>query len=101
MQETPIRGDILKRAFDNLDVLGPAVKESIIEHIERQGVVLDSKHYHTLEEIEKLLSSIFGGAATELLVERLRRGTHVLKSSVNIAAPVAGLFLLQFLMHPA
>ena len=95
-KEQPIRGDIVKEAFNELDVLGQPLKEAIIEHVERHAITLDDEHYCTLKEIENLLREVFGNDAASLLVERLRRGIDALKSFMIMAAPAAVLFSFTF-----
>jgi len=53
-----IRGDILKKAFDQFDYLGIATREYLIEDIKQQGIVFDDKHYCQLEEIEKYFTAL-------------------------------------------
>lgn len=69
-----IRGDILKDAMDSLgDVIGPTMKEMLIEYIERQDIILDNKHYYRFEEIYNRFLDLFGKAGAPLLVERSKR----------------------------
>jgi hypothetical protein len=93
--EESIRGDIIKKSFEELDVLGPALKEGMIAYIERRGNPLDKEHYYTLKEIKIEFAEVFGEHAALLLVERLRRGIDALKSLYVAIAPAAGLFLLS------
>lgn len=69
----PIRGDILKKAFDKFDYLGISAKQVLIEDLEVQGMTLDDRHYYRLKEIENRFISLFGKDVTPLLVERLKR----------------------------
>lgn len=93
-REDPIRGDLIRKSFDELDVLGQALKEEMMAYIERRGNPLDKEHYYTLKELKIEFAEIFGEDAASLLVERLKRGIDVLKSLCIIIMPVAGLFLL-------
>lgn len=77
--EEPVRGDIIRKAFDEVDVLGQPVKEEIIMFIERRGNSLDSKHHYSLKEIKIELAEVFGDDAALLITERLKRGIDALK----------------------
>ncbi len=88
-----IRGDIIRKDFDELDALGPMLKDGMISYIERRGNPLDAGHTYTLKEIKIELGDVFGEDAAALLVEKLRRGVDAAKSFVIMAAPVAGLLL--------
>lgn len=93
--EESVRGDMIKKSFDELNIFGPALKQAMVDYIERRGNPLDDEHYYTLKEIRIELSDIFGEDAASLLVERLRRGIDALKSFYVAIAPAAGLFLLS------
>ncbi len=92
-REEPIRGDIIKKSFDELDVLGQPLKEEIIAFIERRGNPLDSNHYYSLKEIRLELGVVFGDDAALLITERLKRGMRAIKSLAIVAVPAAGLVL--------
>lgn len=94
-QEKPIPGDIIKKAFDALDVLGQDLKDSMVRYIERRGNSLDSEHSYSLKEIEIELADIFGEDAAKLLVEKVGRAIHALKAFAVLAIPAGGLFLLS------
>jgi len=94
-QEKPIPGDVIKKAFDALDVLGQDLKDSMIRYIERRGNSLDSEHSYSLKEIEIELTDIFGEDAAKLLVEKVGRAIHALKTFAVLAIPAGGLFLLS------
>jgi hypothetical protein len=68
-----MRGDIIRKAFEELDVLGRSLKNMIIEEIERSGIVLDSKNYYSLGEIENRLQTLFSKDGTELLLKQMEK----------------------------
>jgi hypothetical protein len=67
------RGDAIRDAFDTFEILGIALKQAIIEYIERKGVNLDAYHYYSLVEIERYLCLVFGEDATALMIQRLKK----------------------------
>lgn len=97
-QEKPIPGDIIKKAFDALDVLGQDLKESMIRYIERRGNMLDNEHSYSLKEIEIELADILGEDAAKLLVEKVGRAISTLKAFAVLTIPVSGLFLLSCIL---
>lgn len=88
-----IRGDVIRKGFEELDVLGLTLKEKMITYIERRGNPLDADHTYTLKEMKVELGVVFGEDAAAVLVDRLRRGVDTAKSLIILAAPVAGLLL--------
>ena len=96
-QEEPVRGDIIRKALDGLDILGRTVKEMIIEDIERSEITLDNKHYYPLRQIEERLIELFGEDGASLLIKRLRERLETLKSFIVVSLPTVGLLLSSFL----
>lgn len=88
-----IRGDVIRKGFDELDVLGPSLKDGMLAYIERRGNPLDADHTYTLKEMKIELGDVFGEDAAALLVEKLRRGIDTVKSLAILAVPVTGLLL--------
>lgn len=74
VKDKQIPGDELRHAFDTLDILGAALKESIIDFLETRGIILNDQFYYSLSEIEETLRLILGQDATKLMIDRLRRG---------------------------
>lgn len=73
-ERRPIRGDILKKALDKLQlVIGTGMKDYLIEDIEHQGIVFDDEHYYEIEEIERRFVDIFGKDTAPLVVERIKK----------------------------
>ncbi len=72
--ESPIRGDIIRQAFEQLNVLGQAFKDLMIERLEEDGMVFDAGHSYSLKEIEGSLSAVFGRDATALIIKKIKRG---------------------------
>ena len=68
-----VRGDIIRKAFEELDLLGQSLKDVIIEEIERSGIVLDSKNYYSLGEIENRLQTLLGKEGAELLLKKMEK----------------------------
>jgi hypothetical protein len=62
-----VRGDIIKKVFDEIDIIGSACKQLLIDVIEADDMTLDHDNWHTLSEIERSLSKTFGEDATPLL----------------------------------
>lgn len=83
-----IRGDILKKAFDQFDYLGIATKQYLIEDIEKQGIVFDGKHYYKLDEIEKRFKELFGRDVTPLLIEKLKRNLNNVMTVAVMLMPI-------------
>lgn len=84
----PIRGDILKKAFNKFDYLGETTKEVLIEDLELQGIMLDDKHHYRLGEIENYFNSLFGRDVTPLLIVRLKKILSDLKWSAIGMLPI-------------
>jgi hypothetical protein len=72
-REKNIRGDLIKKGLDSLDVLGLALKHVIIEYVEKRDYVLDDKHAYSLAAIETDLASIFGEDAAKLIIAKVTR----------------------------
>lgn len=77
MTQRRIRGDKIKKGLDTFDVLGPALKEALIDYVEKQGNKLDSKHYYHLKKIEVDIADVFGEDAERLVIKRVRRVIEV------------------------
>lgn len=84
-----VRGDILKKVFDDIDVIGSACKQLLIEMIEADGILLTHDYWYRLSEIERSLSKTFGGDATPLLMKRIETGIAAL-CHAELLAPVRG-----------
>lgn len=71
----PIKGSNLKQAINRgAELLGHGALEALIAELERQGIDLsDESSNYTLERLEAALDSIFGEAATDLLMEKIRQ----------------------------
>ena len=69
-----VRGDIIKKAFDEIEIIGRACQQLVIEIIESNGLVPDQDNWYRLSEIEKSLAKMLGEDATQLLMKRIDRG---------------------------
>jgi hypothetical protein len=67
----PVRGDIIRRALVKLDFMELNIRDALIDHFQRHGMVLDNAHYYSLNDIEKQMHSIFGEEATGILIEKI------------------------------
>jgi hypothetical protein len=72
--EMHVRGDLIRKVFDQLNFLSQTFKELMIERLEADGMTLDARHKYTLKEIEKSLSALFGRDAAELIIKKMLRG---------------------------
>ncbi|HEX9678111.1 hypothetical protein [Nitrososphaera sp.] len=75
-QGSTFRGDFIREARVWPDVLGPDVAKMFFDAIERRGVVLDSNHYYSSEEVEGMLLYFLGNDLAKILVERLKKETQ-------------------------
>ena len=66
-----IHGDVLQKALNAFDFLGIALKDALIEYIEKNGFILDEDHSYTLNELQDKLAAVFGYDAAELMIKRL------------------------------
>jgi hypothetical protein len=86
-----IRGDNIKKAFEQLDFLDQSTTEIIIKSIERNKITLDDEHHYSIIDIEHQLSKILGEHAARLIVSRLQSGSQGLKSIALASMPIATL----------
>jgi hypothetical protein len=90
----PVRGDALKKALDKFDFLGIGGRDLLVEDIEREGIVLDDKHFYSFKTIEDNLTSVFDIEVAPLLTEKLKKIINDLKLLAITTAPVTqALFL--------
>jgi hypothetical protein len=68
-----VRGDTIRKAFESLDIFGIALVELLVENVNKRGIVLDSKHFYALEEIQVVLADFLGEVPAQLIVKRLSR----------------------------
>lgn len=73
LQEKPIGGETIKKAFLNLELSGPAFEEGLVAYLEKRGNILDEKRSFWLKDIERDLAEGLGEDVAKLIVERLRR----------------------------
>ena len=70
----PVRGDVIRKALDNLDVMGLNVKDVLTDYFQKDGIILDGQHFYTLDDMKRELATLFGEAATQLLVHQIEAG---------------------------
>ena len=75
-----VRGDILKDVFDEMDIIGSACTQLLIEVIESKGIILDEEDWYKLSELERALMKTFGEDATPLLVERIGKCIRLIQN---------------------
>lgn len=94
-----IRGDIIKKAFEQSDILaGQRVRELVIKNIEQDGNALDSEHYLSLKEIENPLHAIFGPRVTPLLLSRLQQDIQRIESFAVTLVSAPAVYADSFLV---
>jgi hypothetical protein len=93
VDQQPIRGDSIKKLFNNIDFLDRITIEMIVKGIEEDAIVLDDKHHYSLSVIEKYLSKLLGEHAAQLIIARLQSGVQGLKSIAIALMPIATLSL--------
>ena len=72
-----VRGDVLKSVFEEIDIIGIACKQLLIDLLELEGIVFDDNNWYLSSEIEKALLKTFGEDATPLLMKRIELGIEL------------------------
>ena len=92
------RGDIIRKAFEQLGSLGQVVQEALIEDIEQLGSNLNDDHYYSLKDIEQHLSRSFGENALHLLITMLEVGIEKTIESQRTMVPTSAEALCTYML---
>ena len=72
--DEPVRGDVVMKALDKLNVFGVAFREVIVYYLENRGITLDKAHCYSLREIERHLRVLFGEQVTPRIMKMIEAG---------------------------
>jgi hypothetical protein len=73
----PVRGDILRKALDDLDLWGDQFSRAITRLLQAKGFVFDAKHYYSLSEINKVLTRLLGRENSRHILTVIEIGVQV------------------------
>lgn len=73
----PVRGDVLRRALDDLDLWGEYFGIIIAKMLQANGLVFDARHYYSLYDIKKELQRLLGRESSRHIIEIIEIGVRV------------------------
>ncbi|MEO9295314.1 MAG: hypothetical protein ABI347_06915 [Nitrososphaera sp.] len=75
--------------FNEIDIIGCACRQLLIDMIESDGIILNHDNWHMLSAIEQSLSKTFGEDAALLLIKRIEMGIDALYR-LELSPPLDG-----------
>jgi hypothetical protein len=73
----PVRGDILGKALEDLDLWGEQFSIAIIKILQTNGLVFNAYHYYQLGVISRQLRRLFGRETSSRMMELIKIGIQV------------------------
>ncbi|AIF84491.1 hypothetical protein NTE_02441 [Candidatus Nitrososphaera evergladensis SR1] len=73
----PVRGDVLRKALDDLDLWGEQFGIIITKLLQANGLVFDAHHYYSLHDIEKQLRRFLGKENSRQISAVIKIGIQV------------------------
>jgi hypothetical protein len=73
----PVRGDVLSKALDDLDLWGEQFSIVITKMLQANGLVFDAHHCYSLRDIEKQLQRLLGRETTRHIRALIEIGIRV------------------------
>ncbi|AIF82291.1 hypothetical protein NTE_00209 [Candidatus Nitrososphaera evergladensis SR1] len=73
----PVRGDVLQKALDDLDLWGEEFSRVIAKILQANGLVFDANYYYSLDDIEKPLRRFLGRENARQICEVIKIGIQV------------------------
>jgi hypothetical protein len=74
--DQPVRGEVMRKAFDILAFAGVDLHKITIDFLEGKGIILDNAHYYSLRQIERQLRKFYGSQLTPRLIEIIENEIH-------------------------
>jgi hypothetical protein len=73
----PVRGDVLRKALDDLDLWGENFGIIITKMLQANGLVFDAHHYYSLYDIKKELQRLLGRESSRHIIAIIEIGIRV------------------------
>lgn len=73
----PVRGDILRKALEDLDLWGEQFSIAIVKILQANGLVFNAYHYYRLDFINRQLRRLFGRKTSAHIMELIEIGIRV------------------------
>lgn len=69
--EERIQGDVIYAALERLSIFGNALKDIVVKVLAAHGIVSNSNHAYSLNQIESSLNDLFGQPTSHIITEKI------------------------------